>query len=121
MPTWKTDCRVEEHNGLAHIVEQEYSPGFKVWYGCVDIVCDKEDMQEIVDVGNRLINRQVQMQLEDGRSMTVYISGFEILQNSVVHEGEAPSNYLGCNFVSLTPLLNPMDLLNDPRSVFPEL
>jgi len=121
MAEWKTDCRVDGHNGLAHIVEQEYSPRFKVWYGCVDIVCDKEDMQAIADVGNRLENRQVQMQLEDGRSMTVYILGYEILQTPVVHEGEAPSNYLGCNFVSLTPLLNLMDFLNDPHSAFPKL
>ncbi len=71
MAEWKTDCRVERHNGLAHIVEQVYSPRFKIWYGCVDIVCDNEEMQAIADVGNRLLNRQVQMQLEDGRSMTI--------------------------------------------------
>jgi hypothetical protein len=93
---WKTDCKVDNQRGFAHIVEQEYSPSFKVWYGCVDVVCDKEDMQAIADVGNRLTNRQVQMQLEDGRSMTVHIRGYEIRQTSFAYEGEAPSNYLGC-------------------------
>jgi hypothetical protein len=113
MAGWKTDCKVDGHNGFAHIVEREYSHHFKVWYGCVDIVCDKEDMQAIAEVGYQLSNRQVQMKLEDGRSMTVYISGSEILQTPVVHDGEAPSNYLGCYFVSLTALTNLMDLLTE--------
>ena len=105
MAEWKTDCKVENQRGFAHIVEQEYSPCFKVWYGCVDVVCDKEDMQAIADVGNRLTNRQVQMQLEDGRSMTVDIRGYEIRQTSVAYRGQSAQQLPGLFFcVAHTPV-----------------
>jgi hypothetical protein len=73
MTECKTQCKVDGHRGFAHIVEQEYNSRFKVWYGCVSILCDKDNIQAASALGNQFANRQFQMKLEDGRSMTVYI------------------------------------------------
>jgi hypothetical protein len=85
----------------------------------VDVVCDKEGHGEIAGVGNSLINRPVQMVLEDGRSLTVFILGYELRQQNLAEGGVAPCNYLGCYFVAIIPPHDLAKLLTDPASFFP--
>jgi hypothetical protein len=110
-PPFKTDCKVDGHSGFAHVVEQEYNPRFKVWYGCVQILCDKDTIEGIYAFGCQFVNRSHQLELKDGRSMTIFVQSCDSQLNA--HEG---SSYLGCYFVSLTPLLNLADFLSDPGS-----
>jgi hypothetical protein len=114
MGEWKTDCKVGGHDGTAHIVEREYDARFKVWYGCVDIVCDTEEVGEVARVGDRLSNRVVLMELADGRVMSVHIQNYEVRQQSLPEGGAGPRNHLGCYFVSVTPLGG----LTGPRDVY---
>jgi hypothetical protein len=106
---------------LAEIIEEKYDDHFTVWYGSVDIVCEKESMNDVVNYTHQFMGRDVIMRLEDGRSMTVRFSGSGVQQQSVVEDGVAPSNHVQCYFVSITPLLDLEKALTDPGSFFSKL
>jgi hypothetical protein len=114
MAEFKTDCKVAGYPGLAHIVEQAYDKGFKVWYGCVNILCEGQNIQAVSEFGGRFLNRLLQMEIEDGRTMTIHIGKCRSELVNLSLGGQAPTAYLGCYFVSLTPLINVMEMLDDP-------
>jgi hypothetical protein len=103
MKEWKTSCTLGCYEGFAHIVEQEYDQRFKVWYGCVDVLCNAKEIHDLDAIGKKLCNQTLQMRLQEGRQMTVHIQD----SDGTVSSG---SSYLGCHFVSHSPLFDPFDI-----------
>jgi hypothetical protein len=108
MNEWKADCTIDGHEGQAHIKEAEYDGLFKVWFGCIDVVCVEEDMQAAAALTGRLLGRPCDLMLEDGRSMAVWVRQVEVRPTSdaTAHEtGDGPCNHVACYFVSISPLI----------------
>jgi hypothetical protein len=108
---WKTECTVNGRwKGFAHIVEAKYDDEFTAIYGCVDV--DLPDEAERGIIGNTLT-----IQVPDGRRMEVYVLRSICNELKISVDGNAPSKYYGCYFVShgdLTTLEAVLEKFNNP-------
>jgi hypothetical protein len=110
MASWKCNCTINGRiKGVAHVVEQEYDAQFKFWYGALEVECNEGSIQQISANVASFVNREAELELDDGRSMTVYLQGGSILQ-----DGEPLSTTAICYFVSHTPLFNKKQSLIPP-------
>jgi hypothetical protein len=106
----KIDCRVaKKFDALAHLVEQEYDPHFRPWYGGLDVDCTFEAMYE-------MLGENVFLQFADGRVGTARLLGRGAEEVRVPLAGRAAGRHCTAYFVGVTRLDLPVPSRPQPNS-----